>query len=99
MRILPKIKIRKMEKYIICKKEILYSNKIIFKIGEKYEIKYTDIDLSPSGLNYFIYNKENIKLYFSSIKDSGIYVYDYFYTEKELRNLKIKKLNEKMPDL
>jgi hypothetical protein len=26
-------------------------------------------------------------------------IFDYFYTEKELRKLKLKKLNEKMPDL
>jgi hypothetical protein len=99
-----------MKKCLTCKKELIGTKidipESIFKIGEKYEILYDDCCDEYLINHYFISfycppykGKPYEGKWFSSVKDSSIYVYDYFYSDKELRKLKIKKLNEKIPDL
>jgi hypothetical protein len=90
-----------MKKYLTCKKDIPED---IFKIGEKYEILYENNKwhtkiaygiLDHSIIHYFISNNHEgvIGKWFSSNKTSNIYIYDYFYTDKELRKQKMQNLN------
>jgi len=78
---------------MVLKKDMIiekFDNQIYsYKKGDKIDIKY-----DPYGHGYILEysNKFSSNWYFSSDKNMAWYIWDYFYTEKELRNIKLKEL-------
>jgi hypothetical protein len=92
---------------LTCKKELIGTR--IYRVNKKYEIYKFDkfgYDYLNSK-NLFILTEEYNDKFSANMIGIGQWfgstsphkIFDYFYTEKELRKLKLKKLNEKMPDL
>lgn len=72
--------------------KIIGGKDIVFKKGNIYEVHDTSIDdvvilKSDNGIDEIFFIKDENK-------DSFIYYKDWFYTEQELRKLKLDKLNE-----
>lgn len=85
---------------VTCKKDLLFHLRNNKLVGYKKNKTYLKIDEDWDDDDKFIY------VYYNDLEDNGTRFYindkfktdykysDYFYTEKELRNLKLKKLNE-----
>jgi len=68
---------------IICKKSMQFEYKKIFE-NKSYTISYI--------ANNYVYIYDNGGLVFDRYNKTKQHFYDYFYTEKELRKQKLKKL-------
>ena len=82
----------------ICKKnlDLIYQNTTHGGWHFIRGVEYTIYDQSSIGGNdhaYLMANDE-VRLWFVSTPDNEYYVWDYFYSPQELRNLKLKKLDE-----
>jgi len=81
-------------------KQINYDNiqyKFNYTIGECYVINYISfLKKSPSNYSYFgVINDLKLMCYFNiDLNDKGENYKKWFYTEVEMRKLKLKKLNE-----
>lgn len=89
-----------MKIYIHCKKNFRRFSKILFHKNEKYYY-YSD-DKSFSYI-FIYYDEQNIRqdrqgylLYFerTSYEEDNSLVHDFFYTQSEVRKLKLNKINE-----
>lgn len=80
-------------KQVYCKKNFIGGNStgsLVFTKGEKYECEDFTISRS-SDKKIFIYDLRNRNSHYFGFNDFR----RYFYTEQEVRKMKIKKLNER----
>ena len=77
-----------------CKKDLRYSEGItpIFMKDKMYEIRYTKIE--NGAFLYSMLGERNITSFFSKEKHKAwrYTINEYFYSEAELRQLKLKKI-------
>lgn len=84
---------------LYCKKEVKYQGDLIFEIGNKYIIKRVN-GISISVGFYFEYNDTFNSFSFHTENNTeknhlgNEYLWDFFYTDKQLRKTKLKKLYE-----
>jgi hypothetical protein len=96
----------KENSWIICKKDHLNSEEYGFIIGRSYRISrviqnincvYVRIktDIANNG-QWFNYDNDIDIQYLNPLPPGEYdkYIWDYFYTDKEARKLKLKKINE-----
>ena len=85
--------------YLYCKKQ--YDNPIEgihFKVNKRYKVSKIDKKIWGVGLLVpTMYNPDYVsyEVFFSLVNYPNCrYVYDYFYTKKEIRKIKLKIINE-----
>ena len=67
-----------------------YDRNTFARIRINFELKYYNLDKENSEYVYI----NNTVFRKNENKNDTRYLYDYFYSQKELRNLKIQKINE-----
>jgi hypothetical protein len=85
-------------KKLLCKKLFHIGSEIYFKIGETYEVYAEDED-GCWVITHLAYQNKGVdmveKFFKTKVKIYDRYLYDYFYTNQEVRKRKLNKLNEK----
>jgi len=77
---------------LLCKKDYIYS-KISFSINKKYEIiqiVYNSLENNNNSVYYYVYDDNNSSIEIRNDEDMN----RYFYTNQEVRNMKLKKIYE-----
>ena len=87
---------------LLCKKNLFEekTSKIIFEVGEYYEIDYIDESLDEIRLIYpeDKLTWDEIKIYWFYLVGNNEIInnlFNYFYTEKELRKQKLEKIESR----
>lgn len=80
---------------IKCKKSYIYGGVKIFENGQTYIV--TDIQELAFYDDYSIFLNDDYKHSFNlyNINKRGLYLYDYFYNNHELRNKKLETILQK----
>jgi hypothetical protein len=84
---------------LVCKKEFNVGSENYFSIGKYYDV-YSEDDDGFWVITHLVYQDKGCgmveKFYKTKPINNYRYLYDYFYTEKEYRKLKLKRLNEEI---